>query len=153
MMNNERTTEESKLGGIKQSLPKWYWIVATLAMLWFLMDLAGLISRVFMLEVMIEGFSEDQQVLYRAMPLWVNLVFTVEVFGGIFGSLGLLLRRSWAYVFYICSLFGVLAQTTYLWWLSDSINITGFSTIVMPVIAITIGVGLIVFTRMARKSS
>jgi hypothetical protein len=150
-MNNERATEVGKLGSIKLSLPKWYWIAATLAMLWYLMDLAGLASRVFMLKVMIEDFSDEQQALYRAMPLWVNFVFTVEVFGGLIGSLGLLFRRSWAYIFYIFSLFGVLAQTTYLWWLSDSIRIMGPPSIVMPVIALTIAVALIVFTRMARK--
>lgn len=71
-MTKERVTE----GGIKRSIPKWYWIAATLAMLWYFMDLAGLASRVFMLEMMIADFSDEQKALYLAMPLWVNFVFT-----------------------------------------------------------------------------
>lgn len=138
-MNNE----------INNSIPKWFWVISILALLWYLMDMSAYVMRTFMLQDMLINMPEEQQRLYITMPSWVNAVFAAEVFGGLFGSLCLLLKRRFALTLYCISIVGVLLQTTYLYFLSDAIQVMGTAAIIMPLIAIMIGVGMIAFSKYA----
>ena len=83
------------------------------------------------------------------MPLWVNIVFAGEVFGGTLGSVGLLLRKKWALPLFAVSILGVLSQTIHIYFRSDAISVMGAPAVVMPLVAILIGVGMIVLTKSA----
>lgn len=130
----------------KTKAPIWFWIFAMLALLWFLMDLMAFIMRIQLPE---GSIPEAQLELYQAMPAWVNVVFAVEVFGGLLGALSLLLRKALATQLLTISLIGVLAQTSYVWFLSDAREIMGTSAIVMPLVAIFIGIGLLLLSKKA----
>ncbi|GAA6137088.1 hypothetical protein NBRC116583_08350 [Arenicella sp. 4NH20-0111] len=132
---------------VKVQVPMWYWLIAIIALLWYLMDMSAFSMRVFMLEDMIEAMPDEQQALYLGMPNWVNTVFAIEVVGGVLGSLCLLLKKKWALVFFGMSIVGVLAQTSYVYFLSDALSVLGVSAKIMPMVAISIGVGLIFFAR------
>lgn len=134
---------------IKKVAPKWFWIVSVIALIWYLMDTTAFFMRTIGLENMLAGMPEQQRSLYLSMPLWVNVVFAAEAFGGLLGSVGLLLKKSWALVLYTISIAGVIAQTTYVYFMSDSIKIMGTAAIVMPLMAILIGAGMIILTRLA----
>lgn len=124
-----------------------FWVISIIAMLWYLMDVSGFFMRVFMSEETLLAMPENQQQFIQDIPLWVNIVFALEVFGGILGSIGLLLKNKWALPLFIISFIGVLSQTTYLYFLSDAISINGALAIVMPLVAILITIGLIFFTK------
>jgi len=129
------------------SPPVWFWAISVIALLWYLMDTSAFFMRVFMTEDVVASMPENQQQLYRNMPLWVNIVFGGEVFGGAFGSVGLLLRKQWALPLFSVSILGVLSQTFHIYFLSDAISIMGTPAIVMPLVAILIGVGMIVLAK------
>jgi hypothetical protein len=95
----------------KASPPVWFWVIAVVALLWFLMDISMFFMRVFMTEDGLNAMPANQQHLYRNIPLWVNVVFAGEVFGGALGSVGLLLRTRWALPLFVVSIIGVLSQT------------------------------------------
>jgi hypothetical protein len=105
--------------------------------------------RIFMLDDVIKQMPENQQHLYRDMPLWVNIVFSGEVFGGAFGCVGLLLRKRWALPLFVVSILGVLGQTFHIYFLSDAISTMGAPAVVMPLLAILIGVGMIGLAKSA----
>lgn len=132
---------------VKKQVPMWYWLVAIIALLWYLMDMSAFSMRVFMLEDMIEAMPDEQQALYLGMPNWVNTVFAIEVVGGVLGSLCLLFKKKWALVFFGMSIVGVLAQTSYVYFLSDALSVLGVSAMIMPMVAISIAIGLISFAR------
>ena len=134
---NESATESLH----KTSLPVWFRVISIIALLWFLMDTSAFFMRVLM--------TENQQHLYRNMPLWVNIVFAGEVFGGALGCAGLLLRKKWALPLFAVSILGVLSQTFHVYFLSDAISTMGASAVVMPLLAILIGIGMIVLTKSA----
>ena len=136
-MNNE----------INQSIPKWFWVISILALLWFLMDMSAYVMRTFMLQEMIVNMSEAHQRLYITMPSWVNAVFAAEVFGGLFGSICLLLKKRFALTLYLISLVGVLLQTSYVYFLSNAIKVMGTAGLIMPLIAIIIGLVMVVFSK------
>ena len=121
-----------------------FWVISIIALLWYLMDMSAFFMRIFLSDEALLAMPENQRQHIQNIPLWVNFVFAFEVFGGTLGCLGLLLRKKWASPLFIISLLGVLAQTTYIYFLSNSIAVMGWMAIVMPLVAIAIGAGLIV---------
>ncbi len=81
-MTDERDATESSQ---KTSPAVWFWVISIIALLWFLMDMSAFFMRVLMTDIVIKAMPENQQHLYRNMPLWVNIVFAGEVFGGVLG--------------------------------------------------------------------
>ena len=133
----------------KASPPAWFRVIAVVALLWFLMDISVFFMRVLMTEEGLNAVPANQQHLYRNMPLWVNIVFAGEVFGGALGSVGLLIRKRWALPLFVVSILGVVSQTFHIWIRSDAISVMGVFAVVAPLVAILIGVGMIVLTKSA----
>jgi len=109
------------------------------------MDSMMLYSRVFMLDQL----PAKQQGLYSVMPAWVDVVHAMEVFGGMMGALALLYKKKWAFILFCVSLIGVLAQSSYLWFVSDAIAVMGYPAILMPMVGIVFGIVMIVISRSA----
>jgi hypothetical protein len=148
-VNDEATETDAMESSDKTSPPVWFWVISIIALLWYLMDMSAFFMRVFMTDDAIKTMPENQQHLYRNMPLWVNTVFAGEVFGGALGCVGLLLRKKWAMYLFVVSILGVLSQTFHVYFLSDAISTMGTPAIVMPLLAILIGIGMIVLAKSA----
>ena len=148
-MNVDMTKTGAKESSDKIPPPVWFWVISIIALLWYLMDMSAFFMRVFMADNVIKAMPENQQHLYRNMPLWVNIVFAAEVFGGVLGSVGLLLRKKWALPLFFVSILGVLSQTFHVYFLSDAISTMGTPAVVMPLVAILIGIGMIVLAKSA----
>ena len=145
----DKTETATAAGSQEMSSPAWFRVVAVVALLWFLMDISAFFMRVLMTEEGINAMPVNQQHLYRNMPVWVNIVFAGEVFGGALGSVALLLKKKWALPLFAVSILGVLSQTFHIWIRSDAISVMGAPAVVMPLVAILIGVGMIVLTKSA----
>ena len=143
-MNEDATETDATESSDKTSPPVWFWVISIIALLWYLMDMSAFFMRVLMTDDVIKAMPENQQHLYRNMPLWVNIVFAGEVFGGALGCVGLLLRKKWALPLFVVSILGVLSQTFHVYFLSDAISTMGTPAVVMPLLAILIGIGMIV---------
>ena len=148
-MNVDTTKTGAMECSDKTSPPVWFWVISIIALLWYLMDTSAFYMRVFMTDDVIKAMPENQQHLYRNMPLWVNIVFAAEVFGGVLGCVGLLLRKKWALPLFVVSILGVLSQTFHVYFLSDAISTMGAPAVVMPLLAILIGMGVIVLAKSA----
>ena len=148
-MNEDATETDATESSGKTSPPVWFWVISIIALLWYLMDMSAFFMRVLMTDDVIKAMPENQQHLYRNMPLWVNIVFAGEVFGGALGCVGLLLRKKWALPLFVVSILGVFSQTFHVYFLSDAISIMGTPAVVMPLLAILIGIGIIVLAKSA----
>jgi hypothetical protein len=133
--------------------PVWFWIVSGTALVWNLLGLMAFVMQVTMSEAAMAELPVEQQELYKNMPSWVNIAFGVAVVGGTIGSIGLLLRKKWTFQVFVVSLVGVLAQMSYLFFLSDTIQVMGAASIVMPIGIVVIGIGLIVFSKYASQQT
>ena len=131
------------------SVPIWFWVISAIGLFWFLMDFMAFYMRVFTTEQTLEKMPEAQRALYQAMPSWVNIVFALEVFGGLLGCVMLLLRRKWATALLAISFIGVVCQSLYIWFMSDAIDVMGSMAIVMPPVAFFIGLSLYFFSKFA----
>lgn len=110
-------------------VPKWYWIVSSILLLWNLVGLAVfgiMMTMIGNAEAMTSAnLNDEQQALINATPSWVNISFAVAVIFGVLGCIALLMRRKFAIPLFVISLLGVLAQNTYVFFLSDTIEIMG----------------------------
>jgi len=122
--------------------PGWFRIVAVLAVLWNCIGVWGYLSKVGAVPPMM-AMTPDETALAASMPTWATAGFAVAVFGGLLGSLGLLLGKAWARLLLILSLLGMLVQ--FGWWLlmSGAMEQMGPSSAGMPAIVVLIGVLLI----------
>ena len=68
---------------------------------------------------------------------------------GTLGCIGLLLRKKWALPLFAVSILGVLGQTSNIWFLTDAVSTMGKPAVVMPLVAILIGVGMIFLAKSA----
>ena len=141
------TTEIKNDNRASTTVPKWFWIVSVVLLLWNLMGLAVfgiMMSMIGNAEAMTAAnLNDEQQALINATPSWVNIAFAVAVIFGVLGCIALLLRRKFAITLFVISLLGVLAQNTYVFFMSNSVELMGVG---LAPIVILIAILLIPFS-------
>ena len=77
-------------------VPTLYRVIAIAAVAWNLIGVAMFFLQTRLGPEEIAALPEAQRTVYEAMPSWLAVFYGIAVFGGLAGSLGLLLRRRWA---------------------------------------------------------
>jgi hypothetical protein len=84
--------------------PAWLRIVAALGLIWNCIGVYAYLGTVGVVKGGGEGMSAAE------MPAWVTGAFAISVFGGLLGSLGLLLLMRWSKLLLLLSFVALLAQ-------------------------------------------
>ncbi len=134
-----------------QKIPVWYWIVSVLALLWNLLGVMMYLVQAYAPEMMMAGMSDAERELMQNIPAWVTAAYASAVFGGSAGSLGLLLRKTWAGILLWISWLGALVQFSHSFFMTDLIKVSGTGSIIGPVLILVIGLALIALARSARS--
>lgn len=131
--------------------PSWFWIVATLGVLWEGFGVATYLMHVGILPTDPGAMSEAERALMDATPVWATAAYAIAVFGGLLGAVGLLLRKAWSRALLIVSLVAILVQFT--WWvfLSGALEVIGTSVFIMPAVIILAGALLVWLAGTAMK--
>lgn len=129
------------------ALPKWFWGVAGLALIWNLMGVFGFYAHVSIGADQIAQMPAAEQALYTNAPSWVTIAFAVAVFAGLIASIGLLLRKTWAFPMFVISLLGVIAQQIHMYFLSSTFEVLGKNQMVLPALVLLIALLLAWFSH------
>ncbi|MFK8016560.1 MAG: hypothetical protein AB8G17_14095 [Gammaproteobacteria bacterium] len=129
---------------------KWFLPVAGVALVW---NLLGVVAYLSQMSADLSTLPDAQRAFYESMPAWATAAFAIAVFSGVAGSVGLLLRQSWASPALVLSVAGVAVQMTHSLLLGDGMAIFGPSALVLPLLTLAIGLGLVTLARTARKRS
>lgn len=122
--------------------PVWFWIVSVVALLWNGLGVMAYLTRAFATDEMIAALPEEQQAEFLTeYPAWYTAAFAIAVFAGALGSLGLLLRKKFAYSLFVLSAIGAIVQHVYLF-----MNIE-MASVVMPIMIIVVCLFLIWFSK------
>lgn len=109
--------------------PLWVTIVSGLFLVWNLFGLMVFVLAMtqFSKREALEdaGLNEQQIDLILSTPTWVNIAFGGAVIFGVLGCVALLLKMKWAIPLLVLSLLAVIAQNTYMYFLSDTIKHMG----------------------------
>lgn len=127
--------------------PRWFAIVAVVAMLWNLLGCFAFAADLSLSPEDVAKLPESQQALYAARPGWAVAATGTAVIGGLLGCLGLLLRKRWAFPVLALSLVGILVQDLGLFVLVDGATLAGPVAVVMQAIVLAVGVGLVWLSR------
>ena len=133
---------------MKNKSPLWFWITATISLLWNIIGLISFVGHLFIAEFGIQELTNSEVALYDEYSWWTHIVFAVAVFSGFIGSLGLLLRKHWSYTAFIASLLALIPQMIHAVFFTSSIEVYGLAkTITMPIIVIVFALFLIWFSK------
>ena len=127
--------------------PTWFKVVAVLALLWNLLGCFAFFADLRLSPEDLVKLPEAQQALYAARPAWAVAATAVAVFGGVLGSIGLLLRKKWTFLVFGLSLLGILVQDFGLFVLANGAALAGPVAVVMQAVVLAVGVGLILLSR------
>lgn len=83
-----------------------FWLIAVVLLIWNVMGCINFFVQ--MNPDMLAAYRESERAIIEGRPIWATGAFALAVFGGAFGCLLLLLRKSAAYYLFIASLPGVI---------------------------------------------
>lgn len=130
--------------------PKWFMIVAIVALAWNLIGLAAFVAEMMMTPEAMAALPEAQQELYRTQPGWLPIVFAGSVIAGTLGALALVLRKGWALPMFVVSFVCLLAQQYYMWVMSNMVEVMGTGAMILPLMVLAIAAFLIWVSGFAR---
>jgi surface polysaccharide O-acyltransferase-like enzyme len=132
--------------------PRWFTVLAALALVWNLMGVMAYIIQVTMSPETLAALPQEQRQLYETTPVWATAAFAIAVNGGALGSLLLLLKRNLAGLFLQLSLAGVLVQMFHAFFMSQSFEVFGPGSMVMPIMVIAIAIYLVMLAAKAKTN-
>lgn len=126
-----------------------YWIIAIIALIWNSLGVNAYLQQQYNTEAFRSQYSQEQLELVYAMPAWATAAFAFAVFGGLFGSIALLLTKKVANLLFAFSLLGIIVQMIYNFLVINSIEVYGPGATIMPIMIIIIGIFLFTYSRKA----
>jgi hypothetical protein len=107
------------------------------------------IAQVTMSAETLQAMPENERALYESAPTWATAAFAIAVWGGVLGSILLLIRKKWATAVFIVSFIGIVVQMIHSFFISNSFEVYGPGGLAMPIMVLVFGAGLIWFSRKA----
>lgn len=132
-------SEESTMS----TVPKWFLGVVIFAIIWNLLGVIAYIGQMMMTPEALSWLSPEEQALFENTPAWATGAFAFAVWGGLIGSVLLLLKKQTSKIVLIISLLGILVQMTHSLFMSNNYDVYGPGGLVMPVMVLIIGIGLV----------
>ena len=132
-------------------VPRSFWVIGAVALLWNLMGLMAYLAHVTMDEAALAARPAAERAVYESMPTWAVSAFAIAVNAGVLASLLLLLRRSWAVPVFIVSLVAVIVQDAGTLFVAGALEGMGAASAIMPLLVLLIGAYLVVYSRSAKQ--
>jgi len=99
------------------------WVVGVLSVLWNAMGALDYVMTQTRNEQYMSRFTTEQLDYFYSMPSWVIACWALAVWGGVLGSLLLLLRKRLAVWVFFVSLLTMIATSVYNYLLSDGLQV------------------------------
>ena len=126
-----------------------FWIIGAAALVWNLLGIVIYVGQVTMTPEALAKLTEAQQDLITSTPAWANAAWAIAVNAGAFGSLLLLLRKSWAIPMFLLSLIAVQDFEAFV--LRDAYGVLGINSLIIPSMVFVIAIALYVYARHTRN--
>lgn len=133
----------------KSAVPRWYWVIAALAIVWNLLGCTFFAMELFAQEALMESMTEAQKEWARSIPGWIYVVYGLAVSTGVAGSIGLFMRKGWTVAMYAICLVAVIVQMGYTMVIAGGLQAMGPSGAVMPSLVVGFAAALLWFSRFA----
>jgi len=92
-------------------------------------------------------FTPEQRAYFYAFPAWVVATWALAVWGGVLGSILLLLRKRWALPVFAVSLATMVITTIYNFVLTNGVEVMGMGGAIFSAVIFAIAVALYLYAR------
>lgn len=131
--------------------PVWFLVAALLAAAWNGLGVVAFIAETMQTPEQLAQLPEAQQALYTSKPIWATAAFALAVFGGLLGSLSLLIKKKIATPLFALSLLGLVGQNSYYFLIAKVQDTMPSNSFIMPMVVFTIAIVLLFFSRSCAK--
>ena len=131
---------DENVGGIHWS----FWVVGVVALIWNGMGAMNYLMQ--MSAESLASYPESHRVIIDARPTWATGAFAIAVFGGVLGSLLLLLKKSVAFYIFVVSLLGVIVTMIHTMGVDISV-FSGFEIAMMIVSPLVVATFLVCYVK------
>lgn len=119
--------------------PPWFRIVAVLFLLWGVAGVYAFYAQATMGPAALAALPDHDRRFFQSLPVWFNWIYGIATWGGLFGSVALLLGRRWAAGLYAASLLAVAIQFGWVFAATDLIAVKGAAaTVPFPLVIFAI---------------
>ena len=124
------------------------WLVGVLALLWNGIGAFDYVMTETRNASYMSSFTPEQLAYFYGFPAWVVAAWALSVWGGVLGSVLILLRRRWAVPVFVVSLATMAATFVYNYVLTDGLAIMGGgAALAFSALIVVIGIALLLYAR------
>ncbi len=127
--------------------PKHLWIVGVVSLLWNLMGGLDYVMTQTRNEAYMARFTPEQLAYFYGIPAWNIFFWALAVWGGVAGSVLLLMRRRFAVPVFAVSFVSMVITTVYSYALSDGLAVMGAGALAFSAVIFAIALALWMYAR------
>jgi hypothetical protein len=130
------------------------WVVGAVSLLWNSVGAMDFVMTETKNKAYMSSFTPAQLEFYYGFPLWLVAAWGIAVWGGVLGSLFLLLRKRLAVYFFVASLICIVLTSIRNFFFSNGMEIMGgVGSLIFSALIFAIGVLLLLYARsMSRRA-
>ena len=130
--------------------PVHLWIIGIISLLWNMVGAYDYLMTQTKNASYMAKFEQVQLDFFYGFPIWVVATWALAVWGGVLGSILLLLRKGLAVPVFIVSLAAMVITAIYNFGLSNGMDVMGSGGFVFSVVIFIISLGLWLYSRAMR---
>jgi hypothetical protein len=143
-------TDETVSDTGTSNVSAWYWIAAVGALLFECLGCFFYLAEVRLTPEQIALLPLDQAAMLSARPAWYYAAFGVAVWVGLAGTVGLLLRKTWAVPALLISLVAVIVQFSAVLIVPAMRNVSS-DELLGPIVVALVCYGIFMLARLAKR--
>jgi len=127
------------------------WIVGIVTLLWNLMGAYDYLMTKTQNEAYMAKFTPEQLELFYGLPMIVVSTWAIAVWGGVLGSVLLLLRKGIAVWVLLASFLCMVVTSIHNYLIADGVAVMGSTGIIFSVLIFVIALGLYLYARVMKN--
>ena len=131
--------------------PRHLWIVGAVTLLWNAVGAFDYVMTETRNASYMGQFTPEQLEFFYAFPSWVIAFWAIAVWGGVLGSILLLMRKSLAVPVFMVSLVSIMITAFHNYVLSDGLDVIGAGGLISTAVIFLIALGLVVYARAMKE--
>ena len=126
------------------------WAVGVLALLWNGFGGYDYVMTQTANAAYLAQYTPEQRAYFDSFPMWMEAVWAIGVWGGVLGSLLLLMRSKWAFHAFLASLVAFAVSVVY-GQTSGGAAVMGTTGMIFSAVIFLLGLGFVMYSRMMSR--
>jgi len=130
--------------------PRHLWVIGIVTLLWNLMGAYDYLMTETQNATYMAQFDQAQLDYFYGFPVWFIALWAIAVWGGLAGSVLLLLRKGLAAPAFLASFVAMIFPTIYSFGFSNGMEVMGATGFVFTSLIFLVSLGLVLYSRAMR---